>query len=59
MVMSLMMVINEVEKEALEEALADVDAVNVQHSAIFTVEKRILQTFRFDPYILLSFSLID
>ena len=37
MVMSLMMVINEVEKEALEEALADVHAVNVQHSAIFTV----------------------
>ena len=53
------MVISEVEKEALEEALADVHAVNVQHSAIFTVEKRILQTFHFDPYILLSFSLID
>ena len=59
MAMSLVMVINEVEKEALEEALADVHAVNVQHSAIFTVEKWILQAFHFDPYILLSFSLID
>ena len=53
------MVIKEVEKEALKEALADVHAVNVQHSTILTVEKRILQTFHFDPYILLSFPLTD